>query len=75
MTKMQNFFKFGHIFSVKLQTNPSWTWQQWFSMTPFEAVPFRRTSEMKAQTLSPNSRSILNYANPTLIVQETALKP
>jgi hypothetical protein len=28
MTKMQNFFKFGRIFSVKLQNNPSWTWQQ-----------------------------------------------
>jgi hypothetical protein len=28
MAKMQNFFKFGRIFSVKLQNNPSWTWQQ-----------------------------------------------
>jgi hypothetical protein len=28
MTKMQSFFKFGRIFSVKLQRNPSGTWQQ-----------------------------------------------
>jgi hypothetical protein len=29
MTKMQNFLKFGRICSVKLQTKPFETWQQW----------------------------------------------